>query len=374
MKRHLNHVFSGETIRPNGYRYSFLKLHEAFDEVGVELTRGAKHALIHGIPGTTSTVGDKQTRSILTMWESSQLPAAFETNLHRFEHVFVPTESSRALMEPFNPNVHVVGLGVDPRAFFPRRTPRADGPFTVLTFGHGRRKGITELLEAWERVKLPDARLIVKNDARGPKWRAAPGVEHLRATVSDEQIRGLYHQADLYISCSYGEGYDLPAAQAIACGVPTVVPAHTAYLDYIEFAAETLTKHTPAESLMRIFGPCGTWLVPSVDEIAEVLVAAHAERERWAVDAKDRGAEFAVNNDWWMCAERILSCFDDLGPADAGADTDVVFMVPVRAVRDLPSYDIGGGRGRLVTGDRYTLSADAARVLVEAGYVEVDRG
>ena len=376
MKRYLHHVFSGETHRPNGYRYSYLKVHEAMEMMGVALVRDAKHALIHSIPGTIPTVADGQVQSLLTMWETDTLPDAFKINLKRFLKVFVPTEWSRALMEPYANEVVVAPLGVDPTVFYPRHGRDFETPFTVLTFGHGRRKGIDELLRAWEMADLPDdARLIIKNDERGPRWPSIRGVEHIRQTVSDDDLRRLYWNSDLYISCSYGEGFDLPAFQAIACGVPTIVPNHTAYTHYSNYAMHLLDAGTKAPANMEVFGPSGNWVRPKVAEVASALETAAAHRRDWVAPARARGGELAANNDWALTATTILEAFgEDLLPMTPGQDVQVEFTMPVRALRDLPGYDVGGRKGSLQTGERYTLTLDAARVLSAAGYVEVEDG
>lgn len=60
-----------------------------------------------------------------------------------------------------------------------------------------------------------------------PKVFVVPGV------LSDVEMAELYRSVDCYVTASRGEGFCLPAAEAMACGIPVIAPHASAFKDYI---------------------------------------------------------------------------------------------------------------------------------------------
>ncbi|NIN68091.1 MAG: glycosyltransferase [Anaerolineae bacterium] len=53
------------------------------------------------------------------------------------------------------------------------------------------------------------------------------------SVLSDQEMAELYRSVDCYVSTSRGEGFCLPAAEALACGVPVIVPGASSFKDYV---------------------------------------------------------------------------------------------------------------------------------------------
>jgi len=162
--------------------------------------------------------------------------------------------------------VRIIGEGADPR-FSPGASPGeaeriraryAGGRPYVLHLGTLEpRKGILDLVAAWERIAEPgpDAPDLVL--AGGEGWRTGPilariarsplaGRIHLPGRVPDEDLPALYRSAEVFVLASEAEGFGLPVAEALRCGTPVVVTETPALLEVAGGAALTAPVHDPA--------------------------------------------------------------------------------------------------------------------------------
>jgi glycosyltransferase involved in cell wall biosynthesis len=138
------------------------------------------------------------------------------------------------------------------------------GPFTIFFAGQvGVRKGVPLLLEAWERLGLKDARLLMAGsmslDEKYLSRRA--GVEYLGA-LPRVRLLELMKGADLFVFPSLAEGFGLVIGEAMAAGVPVLTTTNTGGPELISDGREG-------------------WCVPAHD------VDALAERIEWAYQNRD---------------------------------------------------------------------------------------
>jgi len=62
------------------------------------------------------------------------------------------------------------------------------------------------------------------------------------SVLSDHEMAELYRSVDCYATTSRGEGFCLPTAEALACGVPVIAPKASAFTDYVTENVGYLTK------------------------------------------------------------------------------------------------------------------------------------
>jgi glycosyltransferase involved in cell wall biosynthesis len=150
--------------------------------------------------------------------------------------------------------VHVVPNGVDSERFHPSVAPLDLGPagsgFRFLFVGGLLwRKGIDVLLEAYVRAftRTDDVTLVVKDFSPTGPYRPqeamerlveiacdprAPRVAHFTGVLPERDMPRLYAACDCLVHPYRGEGYGLPIAEAMACGLPVVVPDKGACRDF----------------------------------------------------------------------------------------------------------------------------------------------
>jgi glycosyltransferase involved in cell wall biosynthesis len=137
---------------------------------------------------------------------------------------------TQLLWERFKKKACTIGQGVNHRMFHPAMTPRETSPWRVLIVGPYEvdLKGIREGLGALKTLKQ-EFPLQVIRVSQFPQSR-----EEQELGVTDEYHHHLRAEAmpDVYRSCDAvlvpswaNEGFGLPAIEAMACGVPTVLSA-----------------------------------------------------------------------------------------------------------------------------------------------------
>ena len=132
--------------------------------------------------------------------------------------------------------IRVVPYGVDCDFFVPK-PERGGDKFTVLFVGQlVRQKGLHYLLEAWRRLKLPNANLRIAG--RLPKNREiineiTPRAQ-LLGPLSWESLREEYWRADLLCLPSLSDGFGLVVLEGLACGTPALVSTNCGAADLIE--------------------------------------------------------------------------------------------------------------------------------------------
>ena len=263
---------------------------------------------------------------LIQPWEYGYLPQEWVEPIRRnVDEVWCYSQSVREVYRASGipeEKLCVVPLGVDVTAFTPAAPPyiftmepgteRAQAlndPFTFLFVGGTlHRKGIDLLLEAYLRAFSPldEVRLVIKDTGtqtvyQGQNARdrclalasdtSRPSVLYVEEDLSSHRLAGLYTAADCLVQPYRGEGFCLPALEAMACGRPVVVPEGGPTDDFVD---EAVGWRVPAERRPFGEGRIGqydcvgpTWMLEvDVDRLARLLRHIAGNRP----EAKQRGA------------------------------------------------------------------------------------
>lgn len=181
-------------------------------------------------------------------------------------------------------------LGVELETFKPASRQGEDDAFNVLFVGQiTQRKGISYLLEGFERAAIPNSRLTLIGAAIGDTspWMHRPNVDHI-PHLPFFRLPDVYTRADVYVLPSIVEGFPQTALQAMASGVPSIVSRNT-------FGDDVITDgHDGFVVAIR-----------DADAIADRLRYLHMhrdERERMGAAARRRAEDFS----WGRYGETIV--------------------------------------------------------------------
>jgi glycosyltransferase involved in cell wall biosynthesis len=139
-----------------------------------------------------------------------------------------------------------------------------DGPYVLAVATREPRKNLASLIAAFAKLKsggaLPGHSLVlVGAGGWGAALKLPVGASAwLRELgyVRDEQMASLFAHADLFVQPSFYEGFGMPAAEAASFGVRVVA--------------------TDIPELREAAGPCGVFVEPSVDGLAQGILDALA--------------------------------------------------------------------------------------------------
>jgi glycosyltransferase involved in cell wall biosynthesis len=181
----------------------------------------------------------------------------------------------------------VTPYGVEPQRFEPAEH-RHDGPFRAIFVGSCQaRKGIHYLIDAWRKLNLPNAELLVCGEV-------VPEMKKILEEKSIESVRWLGHvpvkdylkQAHVFVFPSLEEGSALCTYEAMASSLPLIV--------------------TPNSGSIIRDGQDG-FVIPIRDVSALTEKIEYFYRNREAARAMGKSAREQVENyTWYLHGERLV--------------------------------------------------------------------
>ncbi len=246
----------------------------------------------------------------LFFWEESLIPRETIARLDAgFDGVLAPTRfvADALIRSGLRVPVHVIGMAPDFSGFAELRRATPDGVARFLHVSSGfPRKGIDVLLRAYATAfRAGDPVELVIKTFPNPhnhtsdilaRWRdALPDLAPIRlieADLSPTAMRDLYSRADAMVLPSRGEGFNLPAAEAMAAGIPLIVSEIGGHADFCTDDTARLIRCQLAPSRSHLAVAGSMWAEPDPDDLAlamrEVLacgpaLSARATQARAAV-------------------------------------------------------------------------------------------
>ena len=283
-------------------------------------------------PRPNGMLGDM--RFIHLAWEESSIPDSLAQMINlRLDGVLVPSEYSKRVIRNSGVRlpIAVIGHGIDHSGLLPQvigyRAKRGQVtysmPFTFLHISSGlARKGIEELITAYcLAFSSHDPVLLVIKTFDNPnnmidtrvahltnKSRHSPAIQVISEELDEQQMDFLYHVADALVLPTRGEGFNLPAAEGMARGLPVIVTRHSGHLDFCNNENSLLIDCTYEISTSHLKIPNSFWARPSIEQLVwgmkTVYRSGRSPDTLWASRAS-RGQRDALRLQWRDVAERV---------------------------------------------------------------------
>jgi len=250
----------------------------------------------------------------LFFWEESHVPKDTISLLsENFDAVISPARSVTKALIDSGLTIPIATIGQPVSidcyaALAASRSPR-DGQTTFLHVSSSfRRKGIDILLAAWAKAftSADDVRLVIKTFPN-PHNEVEQQVAELQALHADlakieivnRDVEAIdmpqfYTEADVMVLPTRGEGYNLPALEAMAAGLPLIVTGHGGHRDFCSDQEARLLNYSFAKSESHVGGPHSMWAEPDVNDLVEAL-REHVDPNSFpAIEARRQHAMLAA--------------------------------------------------------------------------------
>jgi glycosyltransferase involved in cell wall biosynthesis/GT2 family glycosyltransferase len=264
---------------------------------------------------------------VVQPWEFGSPPADWMPAFRdRIDALWVPSTYCRDLYARAGvpqDRIRVVPNGVDTDRFRPGLQPlpglEPDGRITFLYVGGTiARKGFDVLLNAWKKAFGPSdpVRLLVKAMGGDTFYKGQTGeamvdeinasctcapIHYIDSDLSLDDLPRIYASGDVLVHPYRGEGFGLPIAEAMSCGLPVVVTRGGASDDFCGEAESWGIPATRVDVPGGVVGPFRTvsapwWLEPSVDGLADIL--REAAQDEPGRRARGRAGRKRILSNW----------------------------------------------------------------------------
>lgn len=291
----------------------------------------------------------------LTMLECDRIPQDWAARCNSMDEIWVPSTFNRATFTASGvcpEKIRVMPLGVDECRFHPDNSPlpiRGRRGFAFLSvFEWIPRKGYDVLLRAFLAEFEPheDVCLILRvhdNSAYDPHGQkidaeiavfksalgktSGPPIILLPALMTPDDLARLYAAADCFVLPTRGEGWNMTALEAMACGVPTICTNWSAHLDFMTPENSFLIDVERLEPVPAFGIPNdkvyagANWACPNEAHLRRLMRWAYNNRAQ-ARDTGMKGSRDVIAGfTWEKVARRMYARLAEISSSSSGPDT-----------------------------------------------------
>ncbi len=263
-------------------------------------------------------------RIIYTMFESTKIPDNWKDYLDAADMVIVPSRWCQSVFKKAGCDAVVVPLGYDDTIYKPvkrinKRSQNKD--FVFLHYNaFNYRKGFAEVWKAFtsEFRKDEPVKLVLKTTLHTiplPITKANyPNVDIINEPYSGEQMQNLLANSDCFLFPSRGEGFGMTPLEAMATGLPTVVPnAHgiTEYFDPRYMFEVKVKEECPALYARYKNQDVGKMVVCDVDDLRRQMRWIYEHQDQ-ANQIGEKAAEYAKQWTYQKTAIKFKAIIDGI--------------------------------------------------------------
>jgi len=264
--------------KANGYAHSHLNLMRYLKEYGYELKKDDQlrdWGMVYTVPANYKHLNSTN-KICFTMFETDHLPDSWVDWLNKFDLVLTPTAWGKAVFRSCGVKSKVCNLGIEHDLFKPvMRREKEKFVFIHYDCG-GWRKGFDIMLNAFKKAFKKDepVELWMKTvyDKNLFPLTEYPNAKWIKGIYDRSKLPQLLYKADCFVFPTRGEGFGHTPLEAMATGLPCIVPNATGISEYFnpKYFYDIKT-HTQRAKYDFIKEETGYFREPDVDDLAEKM-------------------------------------------------------------------------------------------------------
>lgn len=310
----------------DGYGTASQLLNNEFITRGIEAKtyyEGQKVSLLFHNPYSLLRI-DSLYRIIYTMFESDKIPDEWIDYLKVADLVIVPSRWCQKVFQKSGIQSVVVPLGYDEKTFVYKKREKKNPRYENFTFLHynafNARKGFLEVFKAFEKAFQKDepVKMIFKTTLEHIPLpittKQYPNIKIVRGKLPQKKLVDLLHESDCFVFPSRGEGFGITPLEAMATGIPAIIPnAHgiTEYFDSSCMYEAKIGERCPALYSRYKGQDVGEMIVCDVDALAQKMRYVYEHQDE-AIAMGERASEYVKKYTIQNTAQQLIEIIKDV--------------------------------------------------------------
>lgn len=317
--------------RADGYGTSSAYIIEELEALGVNIDtsyKGQSIALLYHAPYSLIRL-DSPYRIIYTMFESDKIPDDWHSYLEAADLILVPSRWCAEVFKKAGFNARVVPLGYNDKVFKFKQRKVKNVDHQVFNFLHYNafniRKGFPEVFKAFteEFEKDEPVKLILKTTQRPEQIPAPfnnlmayyPNIEVITGAIPQQAMQSLMERSDCFVFPSRGEGFGMTPIEAMATGMPAIVPNAHGISEYFDehYMYEVKVESTCPALYSRYKGiDVGNMVICDVKDLRRQMRYVY-EHQKEALAMGKKASEYVKNWTYKKTAQQLKDIIDEVG-------------------------------------------------------------
>jgi len=285
------------------------------------------------------------------VWEGSNIPKFWIEHIlnPKVDAIFVPsTHVKKAILKTFKDDnslnyvikaitdkIHIISHGVDPCIFYPDTVKRNKKCTFLANKGwanlHNDRGGLQFVVQAYteefkkkDKVKLIlkvnktynpafDVKKAVLELIKGKDKTKLPETQITETLVGYEKLNLLYNEADIFVTASMAEGFNIPALEAMSCGLPVISTNYGGQTDFVNKKNGWLVDYKLFDQTTDLMYEGVKWAKPSIKDLRKKMREAYnlwiaKKLKPKNISAFDTASKFQ----WRTSGKKVIDIVDKL--------------------------------------------------------------